>query len=184
MTKGIRLRKGGFALDPRMTFLPGGCSSSCKNFTTGQPKGSWSWRADLSSAKVLSSPKMSFCGPRSQGLLGQGVVCFQGRTSAPCDLLCGSFTVWAKRRPNTKLPPAIRSAGHPGGASSTAEEMAVQLPVWCGYLHLEEAIYLSGSCCQDFTLLHLDRSGLDLPTARASCFHRARPWAWRCWLKA
>lgn len=105
--------------------------------------------------------------------MGQGLLNFQCGASALCYLLCGSFTVQAKRGPNTKLPAATWSARHPEGASSRAEKMTVQIAVWpetCHYLHFEKAIYLGGSSCQGFTLLHLDRSCLAYGPSHSQSF--------------
>ena len=51
--------------------------------------------------------------------------------------------------------------------------MTGQIAVWpetCHFFHFEKAIYLGGSCCQGFTLLHLDRSCLAYGPSHSQSF--------------
>lgn len=88
----------------------------------------------------------------------QGVLSIQSGASA----LCKSPCVVLQFRPREDQA-ACCHMEHPEGASLRAEKKSVQIavpPKTCHYLHFQKAMYLGGCCCQDFTLMQLNRSCL------------------------
>jgi len=110
---------------------------------------------------------------KTVGSLGSGSAEFPEWSICPLLLIVWKFYSSGQERTKTKLPAAVWGPRHPEGASSRAEKMTVQIAVWprtCQCLHLEKAMYLGGSCCQGFTLLHLGRGCLAYGPSHSQSF--------------